>query len=76
MKTNFFSLTKSNCFYSIMGLVSLTLASCGSFKNSSYYDTDGIYGGSEPKKSEVSQQSEPNKYKDYFSFSFHLYQIE
>lgn len=67
MKTNSFFTVKSNCYYSLIAMISLIFTSCGSFKNSSYYDTDGIYGGSEIKRVAVSQETQPNKYKDYFS---------
>lgn len=70
MKTYYFSSAKSISIFSIMGLLSVVMASCGSYKNSSYYDGDGIYGGSEVKKAETQTQTatnESSQYKDYFS---------
>ncbi|HLF52011.1 hypothetical protein [Flavobacterium sp.] len=69
MKTYYFSSAKSISIFSIMGLISVVMASCGSYKNSSYYDGDGIYGSSEVKNTNSRPQSdskENNQYKDYF----------
>lgn len=66
MKTNFLS-SKKLAMYSIAGLGALLLASCGSSKNSSYYDNDGIYGG-KTKTAEANTNSSDSKYyKEYFS---------
>ena len=32
--------------YLILGMLAISVASCGTYSNSSYYDRDGIYGGS------------------------------
>ena len=68
MKTIFFpELKKSH--YLLMGILSIVITSCGSYQNTSYYDRDGIYGGSNPQRKEVSNTtSSPNnsQYKDYF----------
>jgi hypothetical protein len=69
MKTYYFSSAKSISVFTIMGLISIIMTSCGSYKNSSYYDGDGIYGGSEVKNTDNRPQSdsrESNQYKDYF----------
>src|SRR5438067_2076005 len=67
MKTNSFS---SKSLYSnlIVGLVSILMASCGSYQNSSYYDNDGIYGTPQRTTSHYNSYSTPanNQYKDYF----------
>jgi hypothetical protein len=42
MKTNK-NHSKKNIPISLFGLLSLFLVSCGSYQNSSYYDSDGIY---------------------------------
>ena len=67
MKTNYFSNQKLS-IYSLFGFF-IILSSCGSYQNSSYYETDGIYGSSEKKITEptVIQDSPNNKYKEYFS---------
>lgn len=65
MKTNSFSLTKSTLFYSIFLGFCMMVVSCGSFKNSTYYDRDGIYG-SEDNENRTSEKN-VDKYKEYFS---------
>ena len=67
MKTNYFSSAKSISIYSIIGLISVILASCGSYKNSSYYDKDGIYGSDENGKDYKVENRNSDKYKEYFS---------
>ena len=72
MKTNYYNSRKLS-IYSIIGLLALMVASCGSYQNKSYYDRDGIYGG----ESEIVAQTatndgqakttESNKYTDYFN---------
>ena len=65
MKTNYFS-TKKLSIYIIFGLTTMLLLSCGSTKNTSYYDNDGIYS-STPKNSQNDDVNTNNKYKEYFS---------
>jgi hypothetical protein len=67
MKTNYFSSAKSISIYSIIGLISVVMASCGSYKNSSYYDKDGIYGSDESSKETKVVNQDSDKYKEYFS---------
>jgi len=65
MKTNYFSSAKSSSiFYLILGF-SLVMVSCGSYKNSTYYDRDGIYGSDENENKTAERNVD--KYKDYFS---------
>ena len=69
MKTNSLS-PKNTSIYYIVGFLSVLLTSCGSYQNSSYYDSDGIYGGSanvtvgrETQNNRYNQ----NQYKEYFN---------
>ncbi len=64
MKTNIFSPRKTT-FYFLVGSLSILVASCGSYQNSSYYDTDGIYGNTDNRTVATTTQS--NQYKDYFN---------
>ncbi len=67
MKTNYFSL-KNASIYSLFGFFALMVTSCGSYKNTSYYDNDGIYGAnysSENVKKE--DKTDNSKYKEYFN---------
>jgi hypothetical protein len=52
-----------------LSILSVFVVSCGSYQNTSYYDTDGIYVNSESKTT-VAATSEPapnnNQYKNYF----------
>jgi hypothetical protein len=65
MKTNYFSWTKStSIFYLIIGF-SMLIVSCGSYKNSTYYNRDGIYE-SEENESNTAEKN-VDKYKNYFS---------
>ena len=68
MKTIFISLPKPS-LNSIIGFLSFfAITSCGSYQNSSYYDTDGIYGNTESK---IQKRTLPNEsaiaYQNYFS---------
>jgi hypothetical protein len=50
-------------------ILSVLVVSCGSYQNTSYYDTDGIYGNSDSRTtvattSEVAVDN--NQYKNYF----------
>ena len=66
MKTYIFSLKKAS-LYTLFGLSSILLASCGSYQNSSYYDNDGIYGGTTVSRIENTQRPEQNNaYAGYF----------
>jgi hypothetical protein len=42
------------------------LTACGSYQNSSYYDTDGIYGNTYSRNIETNTQNNQNQYKEYF----------
>lgn len=61
MKTNIFFFKKAT-LYSLVGFLSVLVTSCGTYQNSSYYDTDGIYGNSPNEPQIVSS----NQYKNYF----------
>lgn len=68
MKTNCISFPKFT-FNSIIGFLSfLLVTSCGSYQNSSYYDTDGIYGTTEAgmRKRTIAQEAAVT-YQNYFS---------
>ena len=58
MKTYYLINSKKNAF-SLIGLVAIFTASCGSYQNSSYYDNDGVYGSTERPKEQVE-----NKYSE------------
>lgn len=62
MKTNTF-FSRNVTLYSLIGLLSVLVTSCGSYQNSSYYDSDGIYGNTAKEKPPVSS----TQYKNYFS---------
>ena len=62
MKTiTFFS--RKATHYSLIGFLSVLITSCGSYQNSSYYDSDGIYGNTAKEKPSVAS----TQYKNYFS---------
>jgi hypothetical protein len=63
MKTNYL-FGKRLSIYTLFGFLTITLFSCGSYQNSSYYDGDGIYGNSQNRKRETPSNS---KYQEYFS---------
>ncbi|OYX81023.1 MAG: hypothetical protein B7Y83_17715, partial [Flavobacteriales bacterium 32-34-25] len=65
MKTNIFSFQKAQN-YLYIGLLSLFMVSCGSYQNSSYYESDGIYGASANRNVEQNSPS-ANYYRDYFN---------
>jgi hypothetical protein len=67
MKTNYYFSTKSISIYLIIGLISSVITSCGTYKNSSYYDKDGIYGSGENGKEYKVANRNSDKYKEYFS---------
>jgi len=68
MKTNLF-FPRHTLKYTLIGLISILLTSCGSYQNSSYYDSDGIYGNSsrETQNTPIIQNNPNNQYKQYFS---------
>ena len=52
MKTNIF-FTKKTLLYPLIVFFSILMTSCGSYQNSSYYDSDGIYGYTETRTGET-----------------------
>ena len=53
----------------ILGLAFLTLTSCGTYEQASYYDDDGIYGSGQERRqtTEVATTSNNNSaYQNYF----------
>jgi hypothetical protein len=68
MKTNYF-FSQRLSIYVFLGSFSIMISSCSSYQNSSYYDNDGIYGGSENNKSVANsnENTQSNKYQEYFS---------
>lgn len=62
MKTNLF-FSRNATLYSLIGVISFLVASCGSYQNSSYYDSDGIYGNS----AKEAQNTSSKRYQEYFS---------
>ncbi|MGK4569073.1 hypothetical protein [Flavobacterium sp. 3HN19-14] len=61
MKTYYFS-SRSIPVYSLMGMMALLLASCGSYKNS--YDNDPAYSGN--NRQDEKTTAADNHYKNYF----------
>lgn len=68
MKTNFISFPKPS-LYSIIGFLSIfVITSCSSYQNSSYYDTDGIYGSTDSKiQRKIISNESATAYQDYFN---------
>ncbi|MBP4140321.1 hypothetical protein J3S90_00700 [Flavobacterium sp. P4023] len=69
MKTNTLSPRNTSIYYFVV-FFSVLLTSCGSYQNSSYYDSDGIYGSSSNRTIETRSQNnsyDRNQYKDYFA---------
>ncbi|MFL9831004.1 hypothetical protein ABS764_09100 [Flavobacterium sp. ST-87] len=66
MKTNIFPFRKAKN-YLYIGLLSLFMISCGSYQNSSYYESDGIYSTSTDPRIERRNTNSDNYYKDYFN---------
>ena len=58
MKANLPFLRDLNSF-SLLGLLSLFIVSCGSYQNTSYYDNDGVYSSAERENTPVE-----NKYSE------------
>jgi uncharacterized membrane protein YgcG len=55
--------------YLFLSILSVFVVSCGSYQNTSYFDTDGIYGNSDSRTTVVSTSEEAadnNQYKNYF----------
>src|SRR6187402_2106723 len=67
MKTLSFSAHKISR-YSLFGILSILMASCGSYQSTSTSDNDGIYGSSGQNQATNSNQSngQNNGYKEYF----------
>lgn len=66
MKTNIF-LPRNTMLYTLIGFLSIMVTSCGSYQNSSYYDSDGIYGNTaNTTVVSVEQNNSGSRYKDYF----------
>ena len=65
MKTNYFSSAKSTSIYYLILGFSMVMVSCGSYKSSTYYDRDGIYGSDENESKNSNKNVD--KYKEYFS---------
>ena len=71
MKANLPFLRKIHLF-SIIGILSVLVVSCGSYQNSSYYDIDGVYGA--PQRYETNNENkyseqnleQSNKYSEQF----------
>ena len=68
MKTSYFS-SKKLSIYSILGFFLLLVTSCGSYKNTNYSENDGVYGSSENKRTNSSNddKAQSSKYQEYFS---------
>ncbi|HTO35131.1 MAG TPA: hypothetical protein VLZ72_02765, partial [Flavobacterium sp.] len=55
--------------FSLMGIVGILVASCGSYRSSSYYDDDGIYSSKSERTTETNVQdsyNSSNVYREYF----------
>jgi len=62
---------------SFVGLLGLTVVSCGTYQNKSYYDSDGIYGSQKRETTQndnsVIENQSANKYKEYFAANANNY---
>ncbi len=68
MKTNCISYPTPSPLFLISFISILFLSSCGSYQNSSYYDTDGIYGTTEAgMRKRAIQQESAIAYENYFN---------
>lgn len=69
MKTNFY-LSSNNIARLVLFFSGMLLVSCGSYQNSSYYDSDGVYRGSNGNREYASNNVEQNNtnqaYQNYF----------
>ncbi|HEU4495447.1 MAG TPA: hypothetical protein VFR70_00180, partial [Flavobacterium sp.] len=63
MKTYYFS-NKSASTYSLIGLLSILMASCSSYQSASY-DSDGVYSDSQ-RRYPAQASSQSNGYSEYF----------
>ena len=68
MKT-YYLFSRRLSLFSVLGILAITVTSCGSYQNSSYYDSDGIYGNSEVKSNTTVAETNTNsinnnKYKN------------
>jgi hypothetical protein len=70
MKPNYNIRRQKSTYVIVLGFLAFIAASCGSYQNTSYYDRDGIYGGSESPSNTVTSSdnsaTQGNQYKDYF----------
>lgn len=68
MKTNALIARKTSLYF-LIGFLSLIITSCGSYQNSSYYDSDGVYGTNSEKvvKKDNPSPSASVQYKEYFN---------
>ena len=68
MKTNALITLKTPLWF-LIGFLSLAVASCGSYQNSSYYDNDGVYGSNGEKIVTKDNQAATAsvQYKQYFN---------
>ena len=65
MKTYYIS-PKSASLYSLIGLLAILMTSCGSYQNSSYYDSDGVYNNNERRSNTTANNESSNGYREYF----------
>ncbi|WP_348798752.1 hypothetical protein [Flavobacterium adhaerens] len=68
MKTNALISQKAPLYF-LIGLIGLMMSSCGSYQNSSYYDSDGVYASNGEKVVIKDNQPSANsiQYKAYFN---------
>lgn len=68
MKTNAL-ITRKTSLYFLIGFLGIVITSCGSYQNSSYYDSDGIYStnGEKVVKNNNQSASASVQYKEYFN---------
>ncbi|QZK90820.1 hypothetical protein K5V07_10095 [Flavobacterium sp. CHNK8] len=61
--------TKKPILLYLFGFISILFSSCGTYQNSSYYDSDGIYGGTTSRTPRYSQPNETSTspYASYFN---------
>lgn len=53
--------------FAFIGFLCLLISSCGSYQNSSYYETDGVYGSNSSRVVyNESQNTSGNQYQEYF----------
>ena len=62
MKTYYIS-PKSASLYSLIGLLAILMTSCGSYQNSSYYDSDGVYNNNERRSNTTANNESSNGYR-------------